>query len=176
MVETRMTIAGNLTRDPQLRFGRNSGRPFAVLSVAVNNRRQDKESGQWVTTGTTYFDVLCMREKGANALLTFKKGDPVIAHGKLRLQPWSNEQGSGVNVTIDADAVGPDVSFGTAPFTRGRPGYGLDPVDDYEPSGDAELGHLERLADANGEVDDDAAALILARSEQDTDEEDQVAA
>lgn len=176
MVESRMTIAGNLTKDPQLRIGRNSGQPFAVLSVAVNNRRQDKESGQWVTTGTTFFDVLCMREKGANALLTFKKGDPILAHGRLRLKEWSNEQGHGVNVTIDADAVGPDISFGTAPFTRGRSGYGLDPVDDYEPSEDAELGGLERMADPNGEVDDDTAALILARAEQDAGQEDQVAA
>ncbi|SOC52606.1 single-stranded DNA-binding protein [Ornithinimicrobium cerasi] len=163
MVDSRMTIMGNLTRDPQLRIGSRSGEPFAVLAVAVNNRRHDKESGRWVTTGTTFFDVLCWRDMGANALLTFKKGDPVIAHGRFRLSEWSTEKGTRANATIDADAVGPDVSFGTASFAKGSVGYGLDRVDEYHPEEEIpDADRLEEYADENGEVSDEAAAELLA--------------
>lgn len=164
-MESRMTIAGNLTKDPQLRIGRKNGQPFAVLAVAVNIRRHDKESGQWVTTGTTFFDVLCWRDMGANALLSLKKGDPVIVHGRFRLNEWTNEKGSGANATIDADAVGPDLSFGTASFSRGSASYGLDPVDEFDP-GEEPADHegLAQYVDENGVVSDRGAAAILEQS------------
>lgn len=163
MVESRITITGNLTRDPQLRIGSRSGDPFAALAVAVNNRRLDKESGQWVTTGTTFFDVLCFGASGANALRSFAKGDPVIVHGRFRLREWTSDTGPRVNATIEADSIGPDLTFGTASFSRGSAGYGLDRVEEFQPgeaqSPDDDLAHL---ADANGEVSDEQAAAITA--------------
>lgn len=166
MVESRMTISGNLTRDPQLRVGSKTGEPFAVLAVAVNNRRFDRKAGQWVTTGTTYFDVLCWNAAGANALTSLKKGDPVIAHGRFRLKQWTSEKGNGANATIDADSIGPDLAFGTAPFTRGNAGFGLDRVDEFdpgaEPDAEVDAGGLARYADADGVVDDEGAAAILS--------------
>jgi single-strand DNA-binding protein len=164
MVESRITITGNLTRDPQLRIGSRSGDPFAALAVAVNNRRLDKDTGQWVTTGTTYFDVLCFGACGANALRSFTKGDPVVVHGKFRLREWTSDTGPRVNATIEADSIGPDLTFGTATFSRGSSSYGLDRVEDYEPSdgqspGDDDVRHL---ADADGVVSDEQAAALAA--------------
>lgn len=165
MVESRMTITGNLTRDPQLRIGSRSGDPFAALAVAVNNRRFDKENGQWVTTGTTYFDVLCWGAAGANALRSFVKGDPVIVHGRFRLNEWTGETGLRVNATIDADSIGPDITFGTAAFSRGSAGYGLDRVDDYNPGEDpSDQDGLSGYADADGVVSDEQAAAMAAEA------------
>jgi single-strand DNA-binding protein len=163
MVESRMTITGNLTRDPQLRIGSRSGDPFAALAVAVNNRRFDKESGQWVTTGTTFFDVLCWGAAGANVLRSFAKGDPVIVHGRFRLNEWTGETGTRVNATIDADSIGPDLTYGTAAFSRGSAGYRLDRVDEYDPGeGPGPEEALTRYADRHGEVSDEQAAALAA--------------
>src|SRR5690606_6530146 len=64
VVDSRMTLSGNLTRDPQRRIGSRTGEPFAVLAMAVNSRRFDREAKQWVVTGTTYFDLLCWGRTG----------------------------------------------------------------------------------------------------------------
>ncbi|WP_169448608.1 single-stranded DNA-binding protein [Ornithinimicrobium pekingense] len=172
-----MTITGNLTRDPQLRIGSRTGDPFAALAVAVNNRRLDKESGQWVTTGTTYFDVLCWGALGANALRSFSKGDPVIVHGKFRLREWTSDTGPRVNPTVDADSIGPDLTFGTAAFSRGSSTYGLDRVEEHDPDQDpsGEDG-LDALADEDGVVSDEQAAVLAARGGMAEDVEDREAA
>ncbi len=164
MVESRMTITGNLTRDPQLRIGTRSGEPFAALAVAVNNRRRDKESGQWVTTSTTFFDVLCWGAVGANALRSFAKGDPVIVHGRFRLNEWTGETGLRVNATIDAESIGPDITFGTAVFSRGGADYGLERVNEYDPREDPphDYEDLSRYADRNGVVSEEQAAALAA--------------
>lgn len=170
MVDSKITIAGNLTRDPELKVGRNNGAPFAVLALAVNTRRFLREAGGWVTTGTTYFDVLCWGSMGANALRTFSKGDPVVAHGRFRLREWTADSGQRFTPTVDADAVGPDISFGTATFTRGNADYGLDRVMEYVPSeippDDEAPGHL---ADEDGVVDDEQAGRIHAAQREEED-------
>lgn len=174
MVESRMTITGNLTRDPQLRIGKTRGEPFAALAVAVNNRRLDKDSGQWVTTGTTYFDVLCFGACGANALRSFTKGDPVIVHGRFRLREWTSDTGPRVNATIDADAIGPDLTFGTAAYSRGAADYGLDRVAEYDPGEDEAPvdDEMTAFADEHGEVDDEQAAALAAHQRQHADDEE----
>lgn len=177
MVESRITITGNLTRDPQLRIGKTRGEPFAALAVAVNNRRLDKDSGQWVTTGTSYFDVLCFGACGANALRTFSKGDPVVVHGRFRLREWTSDTGPRVNATIDADAIGPDLTFGTASYARGAADYGLDRVAEYDPGEDQAPpvdDEMSSYADANGEVDDEQAAALAAHARQEEDDEELV--
>lgn len=168
MVESRMTITGNLTRDPQLRISSRTGDPFVVLSVAVNNRRFDKPTQQYVTVGTTFFDVMCFRGLGANALRSFAKGDPVVVHGRFSLKEWAGDNGTNhVDASIDADSVGHDVRFGTTSFSRGTASYGLDPVEDSRPveapvpQGAPDAG-LTRFADANGEVSDEQAARLRA--------------
>ena len=182
VVDSRMTLSGNLTRDPQRRIGSRTGEPFAVLAMAVNSRRFDREAKQWVVTGTTYFDLLCWGRTGANVLASLHKGDPVVVHGRFRLNEWSSENGSGVNATIDVDSIGPDLTFGTAPFTRGSASYGLERVEEYNPGEpeDATPGQqaphapedaqepedddLADLADPDGVLDDEAAEEVLARS------------
>ena len=178
MVESRITITGNLTRDPQLRIGKTRGEPFAALAVAVNNRRLDRDSGQWVTTGTSYFDVLCFGACGAHALRSLSKGDPVVVHGRFRLREWTSDTGPRVNATVDADAIGPDLTFGTASFSRGAADYGLDRVAEYDPgedqAPDREEEEMTAFADADGEVDDEQAAALAAHARREEGADDLV--
>lgn len=95
MNETFVTVAGNLTQDPQLRFGRQSGQPFAVFRLAQNRHRWDKEVGHLIQVGTNFVEVIAFRALGLNIAECVKKGDPVVVHGKLRINDWTNGDKSG---------------------------------------------------------------------------------
>lgn len=126
--ECKVTVSGNVTRDPEMRISKQSGRPFTVVPVAVNTRKFDKDSNTWVTTDTVFFDLACYGQQGANVLETIAKGHPVVAHGRMRLYEWTSETASGQRLTLDVDTIGLDLSFGTAAYAKGKAKYPLDRV------------------------------------------------
>lgn len=176
MNSTTLTIAGNLTKAPELKFSRKDGQPFAVLSVAVNDSHYDRESEQWLTTDTTYYDLVCFGQIGANALASFKVGDPVLAVGRFRVRDWETDTGRGKSATITVDDLGPNVRFGTASLAKGRAHYAADPLEaqvgtgpelGYSPeemSARSEEARVHALADHNGEVSEEDAEELLQRS------------
>lgn len=134
MNEPTMTVSGNLTRDPERKTSIANGKDFAVVPIAVNRRRFDPAQGAWVTSDTMFIDLLCFRHIGATALASFRKGDPVIAHGRLSLRDWKTETSAGTTAVIDVDSIGHDVSRGVSRFTRGRVGYDGDRLDEHDPT------------------------------------------
>jgi single-strand DNA-binding protein len=121
--EMRLTLSGNITRDPEVRHRKVDGRPFTVLAVAVNTRRWDGERNQWVETGTTYYDVVCRGSLGANALASLRAGMPVVAHGRFRVHEWSTETMKGARPGIIADSIGVDLCYGTTTYSKGSASY-----------------------------------------------------
>jgi len=81
-----ITIVGNITRDPELRFT-PSGQANARLGVAVNRRWQDRNSGEW-NEATSFFDVICWRELAENVSESLKRGTRVIVTGRLEQRTW----------------------------------------------------------------------------------------
>lgn len=134
MNEPTMTVTGNVTRDPEHKVGIERGNDFAVIPIAVNRRKYDPTQEAWVTSSTTYVDLLAFGPKGATALASFKKGDPVIAHGRVSLREWRTENSSGAKLVLDVDSLGHDVSNGVSRFSKGWVSYVGDRVDDYDPS------------------------------------------
>jgi single-strand DNA-binding protein len=100
----RVTITGNLTRDPELR-NTPSGTAVCTLGVAVNGRRKD-ESGQWVDK-PNYFNVIVWGAQGQNCANFLSKGRPVAVDGRLDWRSWEAKDGSGKRSTIEivADTV-----------------------------------------------------------------------
>lgn len=100
----RVTITGNLTRDPELRQTPN-GTPVCTLGVAVNGRRKD-ESGQWVDK-PNYFNVIVWGAQGQNCATYLAKGRPVAVDGRLDWRSWEAKDGSGKRSTVEivADTV-----------------------------------------------------------------------
>jgi single-strand DNA-binding protein len=100
----RVTITGNLTRDPELRQTAN-GTAVCTLGVAVNGRRKD-ESGQWVDK-PNYFNVVVWGAQGQNCANYLAKGRPVAVDGRLDWRSWEAKDGSGKRSTIEivADTV-----------------------------------------------------------------------
>jgi single-strand DNA-binding protein len=99
----RVTVTGNLTRDPELRQ-LPSGTSVCKMRIAVNSRRKD-ESGQWVDK-PNYFDVTVWGAQGENCSTYLSKGRPVAVDGRLEWREWQTQEGGKrQSVEIIADSV-----------------------------------------------------------------------
>ena len=101
----RVILTGNLTKDPELR-STPGGTSVCKLRVAVNSRRKDSSSGEWVDK-PNYFDVTVWGAQGENCANYLYKGRPVAVDGRLEWREWEAQDGSGKRqaVEIIADSV-----------------------------------------------------------------------
>ena len=86
-----VAITGTLTRDPELR-STPSGTSVCKLRVAVNSRRKDGQSGEWVDK-PNYFDVTVWGAQGENCANYLSKGRPVAVEGRLDWREWESQDG-----------------------------------------------------------------------------------
>lgn len=86
-----VVVTGNLTRDPELR-STGGGTSVCELRVAVNSRRKDGQSGQWVDK-PNYFDVTVWGAQGENCANYLSKGRPVAIEGRLDWREWDAKDG-----------------------------------------------------------------------------------
>ncbi len=100
----RVIITGNLTSDPELR-SLPSGTSVCKLRVAVNTRRKDGASGEWVDK-PNYFDVTVWGAQGENCSRYLSKGRGVAVDGRLEWREWEDQNGNKrQSVEIIADTV-----------------------------------------------------------------------
>jgi single-strand DNA-binding protein len=100
-----VVITGNLTQDPELRH-LGSGTAVCELRVAVNSRRKDSATGEWVDK-PNYFNVTVWGAQGENCATYLAKGRPVAIEGRLDWREWEAKDGSGKRqaVQIVANSV-----------------------------------------------------------------------
>jgi single-strand DNA-binding protein len=99
-----VVITGNLTKDPELR-STPGGTSVCKLRVAVNSRRKDGSTGEWVDK-PNYFDVTVWGAQGENCANYLSKGRPVAVQGRLDWREWEAQDGSKRQaVEIIADSV-----------------------------------------------------------------------
>lgn len=116
MPESSVTLVGNITREPELRFTA-SGLATASFGLAVNRRHKDRND-EWQEQ-TSFFNVVCWREMAENATESLAKGSRIIVTGRLEQRSWETPEGDKRSkVEIIADAVGPDLRWATAAVTR----------------------------------------------------------
>jgi single-strand DNA-binding protein len=100
----RVIITGNLTRDPELR-SLPSGMSVCSMRVAVNTRRKDNSSGEWVDK-PNYFDVTVWGAQGENCSRFLTKGRPCAVDGRLEWREWEDKDNNKrQSVEIIADSV-----------------------------------------------------------------------
>ncbi|WP_331756785.1 single-stranded DNA-binding protein [Streptomyces sp. NBC_01506] len=116
---TPITIVGNLTEDPELRFT-PSGAAVAKFSVAVNRRTFDRQTSEWKEAGTDFHRVTAWRSLAENAAGTLTKGMRVVVVGDMKQRSWTDEKSNEKRSAweIEASAVGPDLAFATAAVTK----------------------------------------------------------
>jgi len=118
MSETeRVTLVGNLTADPELRFT-PSGLQVANLRLAVTPRtRQD--DGTWTQGETSFHTVTVWRDQASNAAETLRKGARVIVVGRPKERSWTDQDGAEHHVTeVDAEELGPSLRWATVTLSR----------------------------------------------------------
>jgi single-strand DNA-binding protein len=100
-----VVITGNLTKDPELR-STGGGTSVCELRVAVNSRRKDGATGEWVDK-PNYFNVVVFGAQGDNCANYLSKGRPVAVEGRLDWREWEAKDGSGKRqaVQIIANSV-----------------------------------------------------------------------
>lgn len=110
MADSNITLVGNLTRDPELKFTQ-SGKAQTRFSIAVNRRWQ--KNGEWEEQ-VSYFDVTCWAVLAENVANGVVKGNRVIVAGRLEQRTWETKDGEKRStVEVVADSVGLDLSKST---------------------------------------------------------------
>src|SRR2546423_5543808 len=87
----RVVLVGNLTRDPELRHT-PSGTAVCSLRIAVNTRRKDGQSGQWVDK-PNYFSISVFGNQAESCSQYLSKGRPVAIDGRLDWREWEGQDG-----------------------------------------------------------------------------------
>lgn len=113
----QLTLTGIVGTQPR-QFTTSAGLPITSFRLATAHRVYDRESRSWKDLGSNWYTVACFRSLADHVLASIHKGERVIVTGKLRLKNWSSEGREGVNVDVEADAIGHDLLWGTSIFTR----------------------------------------------------------
>jgi len=117
MADSTVTIVGNVTRDPEIRYTAG-GAAKATFGVAVGRRWQNRQTNEWEEQ-TSFFNVVCWREMAENVSESIGKGLRVVVTGRLEQRSRETDNGDKRSVVeIVADEVGPSLRWATAAVTR----------------------------------------------------------
>lgn len=126
MGDTTLTITGNLTADPELRYTQ-TGTAVAAFTVAASRRIYDQDSGQWKDADTLFLRCSAWRQLAEHVTESLTKGIRVIVTGRLRQRSYETAEGEKRTVyELDTEDVGPSLRWSTAKpvkTTRDRPSH-----------------------------------------------------
>jgi len=112
MADTHVTLTGNLTADPELKYTTN-GAAVANFRIAVTSRVRDGET--WRDGDTSFFRVNAWRTLAEHVAESLSKGDRAIVVGRLKSRSWETPEGEQRStVEVDADEVAPSLRWAVA--------------------------------------------------------------
>lgn len=116
--DTTITIIGNLTADPELRFTSN-GTAVANFTVASTPRAFDRASGEWKDGEALFLRASIWRDPAEHAAESLSRGARVIVTGRLRQRTYQTSEGENRTVIeLDAEEIGPSLRFATATVNK----------------------------------------------------------
>jgi single-strand DNA-binding protein len=119
-----VTVVGNLTSDPELRFTPN-GQAVASFTVASTTRVLDRTTNEWKDGDTMFLRCSVWRQYAENVAESLTKGTRVIVTGRLKQRSYETKEGEKRSVVeLDVDDVGPALRNATAKVTRAARGEG----------------------------------------------------
>jgi single-strand DNA-binding protein len=157
--EAHVSLAGYVVGEPRyLKVGQGQV-PKLTVRVCWTTRRWDSATGGFVDGNTSFVDVICWRQLAENASTCLRRGDCVVAKGRLDIRSFTGRDGQRRTVVeVEASALGPDLSRGVVAGYRRI----------WSPAGrTAERHEVAGQADDGGDavVDDEAAATAAAEAE-----------
>ena len=122
--DTIITVIGNLTADPELRFT-PSGAAVANFTVASTPRTFDRNSNEWKDGEALFLRCNIWREAAENVAESLTKGTRVIVSGRLKQRSYDDREGQRRTVVeLEVDEIGPSLKYATAKPTRTQRGGG----------------------------------------------------
>ena len=122
--ETTITLVGNLTADPELRFT-PSGAAVANFTVASTPRTFDRNTNEWRDGDAMFLNCAVWRQAAENVAESLQKGMRVIVQGRLKSRSYETREGERRTVfEVDVDEVGPALRYATAKVSRNASGGG----------------------------------------------------
>ncbi|NHN57282.1 single-stranded DNA-binding protein [Calidifontibacter sp. DB0510] len=122
--DTVITIIGNLTQDPELRFT-PSGAAVANFTVASTPRTFDRQTNEWKDGETLFMRCSVWRDAAENVAESLQRGSRVIVSGRLKSRSFETKEGEKRTVVeLDVDEVGPSLRYATAKVNKTQRGGG----------------------------------------------------
>ncbi|MEQ3554963.1 single-stranded DNA-binding protein [Pseudonocardia nematodicida] len=122
--ETVITVVGNLTADPELRFT-PSGAAVANFTVASTPRTFDRQSGEWKDGEALFLRCNIWRQAAENVAESLTRGSRVVVQGRLRQRSFETREGEKRTVVeMEVDEVGPSLRYATAKVNKVSRGGG----------------------------------------------------
>ena len=122
--ETIITVVGNLTADPELRYTQ-SGLAVANFTIASTPRNFDRASNEWKDGEALFLRASCWREFAEHVAGSLTKGTRVVATGRLKQRSYETKEGEKrTSIELEIDEIGPSLRYATAQVTRAAGGGG----------------------------------------------------
>ncbi len=133
-----ITLTGLVATEPR-HIVTSESLAITNFRLASAQRKFDRAQDRWVDVDTNWYTITSFRQLAINSAASIKKGERVVVTGRLRIREWDNGERNGMNIDIEADAIGHDMSWGTSTFSRiiktATPDFpGAAESDDSEPS------------------------------------------
>lgn len=117
MPDNSVTLVGNVTRDPELRFT-PSGQAVASFGLAVNRRWQNRQNNEWEEQ-VSFFDVKCWAQMAENVAESITRGTRVVVSGRLEQRSWESDAGEKRSkVEVVADEIAPSLRWATCQVAK----------------------------------------------------------
>ena len=122
--DTTITVVGNLTADPELRFT-PSGAAVANFTVASTPRIYDRQSGEWKDGEALFLRCNIWREAAENVAESLTRGSRVIVTGRLKQRSFETKEGEKRTVfEVEVEEIGPSLKYATAKVNKASRGGG----------------------------------------------------
>ncbi|MCU1523868.1 MAG: single-stranded DNA-binding protein [Microbacteriaceae bacterium] len=116
--ETVITVVGNLTSDPELRYTQN-GLAVANFTIASTPRSFDRTSNDWKDGEALFLRASVWREFAEHVAGSLTKGSRVVATGRLKQRSYETKEGEKrTSIELEVDEIGPSLRYATAQVTR----------------------------------------------------------
>ena len=118
MPDNSITVVGNVTRDPELKFLNNSGQAAVRLSIAVSRRWMNKQTNDWEER-VSYFEVQAYGQLAENVANSVTRGARVLVTGRLEQRSWDTPEGEKRSaIEINADEIASSLRYATTVITK----------------------------------------------------------
>lgn len=112
-----IALTGLVATDPR-HIVTTEGLAITTFRLASTQRRFDRSQEKWIDGDTNWYTITAFRQLAMNSAGSIKKGERVVVTGRLRIREWQSGERTGLNIDVEADAIGHDLLWGTSSFTR----------------------------------------------------------